>query len=157
MFMKMVETKEMILAGMQIIRGRIITMTAEGEILVGNDLEGLSLSCDFLRTSDAPPPKLNPGDSVLYIVDEMRERGYVLGVIQKYLPEEEKSQNQLLSLDQMEPLRKIQFNAEEKIELRCGKSSLSMDREGKVIIKGDQLVSRASGVNKIKGAAVKIN
>jgi hypothetical protein len=52
---------------------------------------------------------------------------------------------------------RIVFDAEKEIELRCGKSSLIMKRDGKVVIKGTELVSRASGVNKIKGAAVQIN
>ena len=52
---------------------------------------------------------------------------------------------------------RIVFDAEKEIELRCGKSSLIMKRDGKVVLKGAQLVSRASGVNKIKGAAVQIN
>jgi len=49
------------------------------------------------------------------------------------------------------------FNAEKEIELCCGKSSLIMKKDGRIVIKGIQLVSRASGVNKIKGAAVRIN
>ena len=52
---------------------------------------------------------------------------------------------------------RIVFDAKKEIELRCGKSSLIMKNDGKIVIKGTQLVSRASGVNKIKGAAVKIN
>ena len=53
--------------------------------------------------------------------------------------------------------KKMMFNAEKEIELRCGKSSLIMKKDGRIVIKGIQLVSRASGVNKIKGAAVRIN
>jgi len=52
---------------------------------------------------------------------------------------------------------RIVFNAKKEIELRCGKSSLIMKKDGKVVIRGTQLVSRASRLNKIKGAAVKIN
>lgn len=52
---------------------------------------------------------------------------------------------------------RIVFDAKKEIELRCGKSSLIMKNDGKIVIIGTQLVSRASGVNKIKGAAVKIN
>lgn len=52
---------------------------------------------------------------------------------------------------------RVVFNAKKEIELRCGKSSLIMKKDGRVVIKGTQLVSRASGMNKIKGAAVKIN
>jgi hypothetical protein len=53
--------------------------------------------------------------------------------------------------------KKMTFSAEKEIELRCGKSSLIMKKDGRIVIKGIQLVSRASNVNKIKGAAVRIN
>src|SRR5205823_3790279 len=53
--------------------------------------------------------------------------------------------------------KKIVFDAKEEIVLRCGKSSITLRKDGKVVILGAELVSRASGTNKIKGAAVKIN
>lgn len=51
---------------------------------------------------------------------------------------------------------RIVFEAEKEIELRCGQSTLIIKRD-KVVIKSPQIVSRAGGVNKIKGAAVQIN
>jgi hypothetical protein len=48
-------------------------------------------------------------------------------------------------------------NAEREIVLRCGESSITLTRAGKVIIKGRYILSRSSGYNKIKGAAVDIN
>jgi hypothetical protein len=47
--------------------------------------------------------------------------------------------------------------AERQIVLRCGESSITLTRAGKVIIKGKYILSRSSGYNKIKGAAVDIN
>jgi hypothetical protein len=52
---------------------------------------------------------------------------------------------------------KIVFDAREEIVLHCGKSSVTLRKDGKIVIKGAQIVSRASSLNKIKGAAVKIN
>jgi len=150
-------TTEMILTGMKIMRGRIVEITAAGEIRVENDPEGMSIPCDFLRTSSAPLPQLNPGDFVLYALDETKSRGCVLGVIQKYLPEEDKSPNQLLAQSPTEEVQEIMFNAQEKIELRCGKSLLTMDKAGKIILRGENVASRAKGTNKIKGGSVQIN
>jgi Domain of unknown function (DUF6484) len=53
--------------------------------------------------------------------------------------------------------KKRVFDAEEEILLRCGKSSVSLRKDGKIVVKGTQIVSRASGTQKIKGASVKIN
>ena len=47
--------------------------------------------------------------------------------------------------------------AEREIVLRCGDASITLTRAGKVIIKGTYVLSRSSGYNKIKGAAVDIN
>jgi hypothetical protein len=51
----------------------------------------------------------------------------------------------------------IVFTAEREIVLRCGKASITLTRAGKVIIRGGYLLSRSSGVNRIKGGSVQIN
>jgi hypothetical protein len=49
------------------------------------------------------------------------------------------------------------FSAQKEIVLRCGKSSITLTRAGKVLIRGAYLLSRSSGVNRIKGGSVQIN
>lgn len=49
------------------------------------------------------------------------------------------------------------ISAEREIVLRCGDASITLTRAGKVIIKGRYILSRSSGYNKIKGAAIDIN
>jgi len=53
--------------------------------------------------------------------------------------------------------KQLTFSAEREIVLRCGKSSLTLTRAGKVLIRGAYLLSRSSGVNRIKGGSVQIN
>ncbi|WLG25588.1 DUF6484 domain-containing protein [Pseudomonas sp. FP1154] len=52
---------------------------------------------------------------------------------------------------------RLEFTAEREIVLRCGKASITLTREGKVLIRGAYLSSRSSGVNRIKGGSVQIN
>jgi hypothetical protein len=52
---------------------------------------------------------------------------------------------------------RVIIEAEREIVLRCGNAAITLTRAGKVIIKGNYIVSRSSGYNKIKGAAVDIN
>jgi len=52
---------------------------------------------------------------------------------------------------------RLESSAEREIVLRCGKASITLTREGKVLIKGAYLSSRSSGVNRIKGGSVQIN
>lgn len=47
--------------------------------------------------------------------------------------------------------------AEREIELRCGEASITLTRAGKVLIKGEYVLTRAKGLNRIKGGAVSIN
>jgi hypothetical protein len=49
------------------------------------------------------------------------------------------------------------LSAKREIVLRCGRSSITLTRAGKVLIKGAYVLSRSSGVNRIKGASVQIN
>jgi hypothetical protein len=53
--------------------------------------------------------------------------------------------------------QRIVLTAEREIVLRCGEASVTLTRAGKVVIKGTYVLSRSSGYNKIKGAAVDIN
>lgn len=53
--------------------------------------------------------------------------------------------------------KKIVFDAKEEIVLKCGKASITLTRAGKVLIRGVYLLSRSSGVNRLKGGSVQIN
>ncbi len=48
-------------------------------------------------------------------------------------------------------------SAEREIVLRCGDASITLTRAGKIIIQGTYILSRSTGYNKIKGAAIDIN
>lgn len=52
---------------------------------------------------------------------------------------------------------RIVFTAEKEIVLRCGQASITLTRAGKVLIRGAYVLSRSSGVNRIKGGSVQIN
>jgi hypothetical protein len=51
----------------------------------------------------------------------------------------------------------ITLSGEQEVTLRCGKSSITLTRAGKVLINGAYLLSRSTGVNRIKGGSVQIN
>jgi hypothetical protein len=52
---------------------------------------------------------------------------------------------------------RLVFTAEREIVIRCGEASITLTRAGKVVIRGTHLVSRSSGMNRIKGGVVHIN
>lgn len=49
------------------------------------------------------------------------------------------------------------LSAEKEIVLRCGEASITLTRAGKILIRGTYLLSRSSGVNRIKGGSVELN
>jgi hypothetical protein len=51
----------------------------------------------------------------------------------------------------------VVLSAERNIVLKCGKSSITLTRAGKIILRGAAILSRSSGVNRIKGGSVQIN
>jgi len=51
----------------------------------------------------------------------------------------------------------VTLTAKQEITLKCGKASITLTRSGKVLIRGAYLLSRSSGVNRIKGGSVQVN
>jgi len=58
--------------------------------------------------------------------------------------------------DQIDEER-ITITANNELVLKCGKASITLTKAGKIIIRGAYLLSRSSGVNRIKGGSVQIN
>jgi hypothetical protein len=137
--------KVLIEKGMQVIRGRIVNIGEDGKLQVRLDSGGQRITCDFLQTSHGPLPRLYLGTQVVCLADD--DHGYVLGVVVPYrLPPE-----------QTQAPRELTFRASENIELTCGESHLSMSRDGKIVLRGANITTRASEQNKIKGATISLN
>lgn len=51
----------------------------------------------------------------------------------------------------------VAIRANERIELRVGKSSIVMEKDGHITIRGTHLVSHASASNRIRGGSVNLN
>jgi hypothetical protein len=85
----------------------------------------------------------------------------IVGFIQNQPVIDEKPETLTLNRESLEDVvldgRRITIDAREEIVLRCGNGSVKLRKDGTIIIKGTNLVSRAKAANKIKGAAVRIN
>ena len=53
--------------------------------------------------------------------------------------------------------RRVAITAYDEVVLCCGKASISLRRDGRVVVKGTRIETDADGVNRIKGASVRIN
>ncbi len=69
-----------------------------------------------------------------------------------------------VSLSSEEPLSRsagpvlvVELRGSERVELRCGKASIVMTKEGKIILNGTYISSAASGAHRIRGGSIEIN
>ncbi|MCF6337691.1 MAG: hypothetical protein L3J84_07025 [Gammaproteobacteria bacterium] len=145
-------------------RGIIRDVTADGIILVADQqLPEVLSHCHFLRTSAASLPELTAGDKVLYLAASGDETlGCVMGLVQPYqqrrsaLAEKTDAKGNLPSTTLLED-EVVRIRANKGLIIECGKGSLIINEDGKLQLKGTELLSRASGMNRIKGAGVNIN
>jgi len=52
---------------------------------------------------------------------------------------------------------RVVLEASREVVLRCGESSITLKKDGRVLIRGSHVVSRSTGPNKVKGASIQLN
>jgi hypothetical protein len=135
-------------AGIQqgrVLRGRVRTVRADGRVMIFADAEGQDVACEILQVSD-PPICLKRGDDVLVWRPGPGEQGVVLGRVGVDAPGHGPRLPDELLLE-----------AKNGLTLRVGEGSITLRADGKILIKGKDLVSHAKRMNRIKGGAVSIN
>jgi hypothetical protein len=86
----------------------------------------------------------------------------ILGVVKDTVPPDEASTQAAddkagMPVAAIADGKRLLFEAKQEVVLRCGEASVTLLANGRVVIKGSELVSRARGANKIRGATVSIN
>jgi hypothetical protein len=126
---------------------------------VGNplvDFPGNPWDCFLASRSTVPLNQVAVGKQVaLMFVDGDFRHPLVIGVI--HTPREKPAAEDHRPLSVEADGERLVFTAEKEIVLRCGQASITLTRAGKVLIRGAYLLSRSSGVNRIKGGSVQIN
>ena len=49
------------------------------------------------------------------------------------------------------------IDAERSLELRCGKARIKLHADGRITLRGTQILSRSNGANRVQGASVQLN
>ena len=94
-------------------------------------------------------------DVVLMFEAGSPQRPVIMGQLQHSPAQVENNQPEAVNV-QLDGKR-LTFIAEQEINLRCGEASITLTRAGKVIIRGEYLLSRSTGTNRNKGGSVQIN
>lgn len=102
------------------------------------------------------------GQDVLLVFEaERSDRPIIVGLLQK--PEgrerrvEEKEAPSDQKLEAVVDGRSVVFDAKDEIVLRCGEASITLRRNGRIVVRGTHVETRSKGVNRIKGGVVRIN
>jgi hypothetical protein len=53
--------------------------------------------------------------------------------------------------------QRVRVEAQEEVVFQCGKASLTLKRNGRIVLRGSYVETRASGTNRIRGGNVRIN
>lgn len=97
----------------------------------------------LLARSLVPVPAEAVGRQAAVVM--MEEEPLVLGLIQPLVPEVEADGGKLV------------LEARKEVTLRCGKASIHLTADGRVTIRGTQVLSRSDGPNRVQGASVQLN
>jgi hypothetical protein len=121
---------------------RLQSIDETGQLLV--ELPGLGVApVAWLESSDAIGVALNPGDLLLVLVGGGTTPSVALGRIGAY--------------QRIVQPQHVQLRAAESLSLQCGKSSIDMRADGKVLIRGEDVLVRAKGTKRIRAGTVSIN
>jgi hypothetical protein len=145
--------------------GKITEIDDQGHVYV--DFEGNRLGPISARFVDSMAPKLEKvfetADHRVLLVFENEDSKLpvIIDTIRDSIDEAAGKDPVAYQMDEADNVfidgKRFTFDAKEQIVLRCGKSSITLTRAGKILIRGAYLLNRSSGVNRIKGGSVQIN
>ena len=121
-------------------RAEIIALTPDGRAEVRVPSLG---ETSLIAQSLVPVPAASVGR--LAAVTMMGDEPLILGLVQPPASEVEADGERLV------------IEARREMTLRCGKASITMTADGRVTIRGTQVLSRSDGPNRVQGASVQLN
>lgn len=123
-------------------RATVVEVTAAGHLRV-QLADGIEWECELLHAATAPGP-FAPGDRVLVLPPAPGERACVLGRIG--------------TCTAPQPQARLTLEATEVLTLKCGEVSIDLRAaDGKLMLRGEDVLLRAKGTQRIRAGNVAIN
>lgn len=124
------------------LRAELVAIDSRGYLQV-RTLDGGQFPCDWLEGPATAGIKLEPGDHLLVVPPADGENGVVLGRIGRY--------------QEPKPEANVVIEASETLTLKCGEASVDLRNDGKVMVRGEDVLLRAKGTQRIRAGTVAIN
>ena len=114
-----------------------------------------------LNAETAREAVANHQEVLLVFEAERSDKPIIVGLIQPRDSHVElkrdREQSQPTALEALVDGKKIALQAEDEIVLRCGDASITLQRNGRIVVRGAYVETRSKGINRIKGGVVRIN
>jgi hypothetical protein len=131
--------------GVAVARG--VVLGARGTITVSIDGSARTLECDVLQTSGSPLMLVEGDEILVWRASPQADSGIILGRIN----------HRVGPAEAPEPPEEMVLEAKHTLTLRVGDGSITIREDGRILIKGKDLVSHAARMNRIRGGSVSIN
>jgi hypothetical protein len=105
--------------------------------------------CDALETSEGRLALGEDDEVLVWVPSEQGQRGVIIGRIGPTHGSPSETRDEVPD--------EFVLEAKHSLTLRVGAGSITIREDGKILIKGKDLVSHAQRLNRIKGGAVQIN
>jgi len=139
-------------AGTGLFIGKLLSLAEDGMAVIG--LPAADGVMVVTARASASIRSEHVGAQVVVLVEPgAADRSVVIGVVQNGAPRPSTTRPVEVSMD----VASLEIAARDRIVLRCGKASITLTRDGKVLVRGTKVLNRASGVNRILGGSVQIN
>lgn len=127
--------------------GRVAALLDDAVLVAGTGDE--MIACDVLEPRQGDSAPLAENDTVLVVVpDGGSGRGVILGRVVR---------PGLRDAEAKSPPDEIVLEARKGLTLKVGEGSITLREDGRVLIRGRDLVSHARRLNRIRGGSVSIN
>lgn len=124
------------------VRATLLTVQDDGVLQVRMP-DGHECACDWLENALTSAQPLAAGDAVLVMPESEVGQAVVLGRIGRYRAPAAQAH--------------LTLEATESLTLKCGEASVDLRADGKVMVRGEDVLLRAKGTQRIRAGTVSIN
>lgn len=157
-----VEEAAKVLQQGELVLGSLVGFDDNGKPLVSYSVNQLSSKSKVAEATLSLLPAQVGRQVAIMFMQQNENKPVIIGLIHNplltVLETEQAEARDNLSIEvDGEPQDRVSVEGKEEVVLRCGDASITLTKEGKILLRGKYLVSRSSGVNRILGGSVQVN